>query len=564
MARARQIRRPAPRAGQTGPRWMLFELSPTGSTFLEIDGERTLRSGASVRSNSGRLEFISDGPPALLNDVEFRGAALLRSGDVVKHADQVYLVLSQEAETGLRRGTVEHTTFMARTEGAIEQGEEFSLLLGRSTAFRSVALDDHLPREQECGASKPLAGMAARDLLEVLASKRALAQASDSSSRSAPQSARQGRRCSGARRAFHAMERLRRSSGRQPSTGCWVSIRLTAGRCRLLTRRWRLKPRERVAARQGALALVGEAGVGRETLARRIRATRLTHPSSSMRARDSIRGNGSSTSRAPPRRPARWPPGILPAQERAAFLAASRFVPRRLELTELRPLPSPIGSSFPTFETGLLMPSPSRPRPPHHRRSACSASDEPPSRGSQRSPADSNPENIRSLRNRVFRAALNLDGRRCELITSKSRRGHPFPGRPEGEPARYRTEDAGGSASATASNVSETAKVVRCHEERSSYRLQGLGIRGHRSRKVVELHPAGGVEPRQTLGLSAAKTVQDYHEDVISMVFLFKRSPASGQRLGHGRSRRRFRAEDISAGALNQRFASFSAVTWSP
>ncbi len=353
---------------------------------------------------------------ATVNDVEVHGPTGLHPGDVLSDAELQYLVLPAPGGTDIRLAPLlEHWGWQRRLEEEVTASEgTFAVLLGRSGAFTPQFLAATLAEFSPLPGGRQIAGTFGRNVLEVLhirdpAGVDAFRQfVSDRAARE-EETVRWGM----ARFPSHgataeelwsvAMDRLLGLEPPEPSELVWSDPCMA--RLRAFADRWSRRP---------GLALLGAEGVGRESLARLIRASAtaaapfVVHRGARFDqprwAEDVARAAGGSLH---VRRPE-----MLPESERRAFWSARAFRPSVGIAAS--------GESFGMPEDQIVIPElASRPADVAHiaelvlhavdaqlgrRRSSL--------RAETRSMLEglTAPENVRTLRNVVIRGALTATG----------------------------------------------------------------------------------------------------------------------------------------------------------
>jgi hypothetical protein len=371
-----------------------------------------LPSGAEVFVQSDRLELRVRRAGATVNDVEVNGTAALHAGDSVSEGQLEYLVLPAPLVEGEMRGAMlDHWTWLLRLEEELAGGcTSLTILVGRSGAFASDEVGEAVSRFSHGQGALPVVGRLGRNALEVLirgASPDVEAVkelASDRAGRK-EETVRWGlatfpvHGATGEELWSLAVDRLLGMDAGDGRDLVWSDPCMT--RLRELAGRWSLR---------AGLALIGPEGAGRASLAQYIRAARapeapfVVHRAARFDRRqwmdDVGRAAGGSLH---VRRPE-----ILPDAERGSYWSATAFRPSvGLGLT----------ASWPPPGDRLVVPALSQ-RPADvqpiaevvlhavdvqlgRRRSSL--------RGETRQILQSltTRENVRTLRNVVFRGALN-------------------------------------------------------------------------------------------------------------------------------------------------------------
>jgi Bacterial regulatory protein, Fis family len=337
MAARRPVRRPTSTPPSSeGPSWVLLELNDASSRVWDIaEGTSRLPSGAVIERVGGQVQVQPGAAAAQVNDVEVRGRASLRLGDVITEGGHTYLVLPGLSSASPRPGELDHGMFLARaTEEIQARSEAFGLLVGRSGAFTRERFSSFLSRataERPTSANRRIFASLGRDLVEVLVTN--ASQAGIESVRDELSAA-----------AGTLGEAVRWGSALFPRDGASAQELWAAAVDRLLdlpplhggevpwadpcmTRIWSLA--ERWARRSNAIVLLGEEGVGRETLVRGIRrlgapqAPFIVHRDAGFDlarwSEDVARASGGALHVRHPE--------PFPEREWAAFLAATRFRP---------------------------------------------------------------------------------------------------------------------------------------------------------------------------------------------------------------------------------------------
>jgi hypothetical protein len=352
---------------------------------------------------------------ATVNDVEVHGPTALHSGDLLAEGELQYLVLPTSPSTRARAtGALEHWTWMRRLEEEVAAGgDPFAVLVGRSGAFGAEFVDRALAEFSPPPGARHVVGMLGRNVVEILVlgdrtGVDALRQFLSERAASEEETVRWGvasfpRHGATAEELWSvAVDRLLGLESTESTEPVWSDPCMNW--LRAFAERWSRRP---------ALMLLGAEGVGRESLARLIRA--VGAPAAPFIVHRAARFD-----------PARWAedvaraaggslhlrrPEMLPEHERRAFWAAQSFRPSaampkadmssqiedRIVLPELNNRPADVG---PIAELVLHSVDAQLGR----RRSSLRAETR---TLLQRLPT---PENVRTLRNVVIRGALNAAG----------------------------------------------------------------------------------------------------------------------------------------------------------
>ena len=415
MTRPRAARiRPAPAPGKG---WLLLVVSAETSYPLALGLETTrLPSGGEVVVEAGRLHLRVGRSAATVNDVEVHGNTTLHPGDLLIEGELQYLVLpaSPVGPEPKPARLLDHWSWLDRLhEEVIAATGSFAVLLGRSGAFASEHVLEALSEFPSARRGRHLVGRCERNTLEVLALAEpavvdALRQFLSECAGKEDETVRWGTAWFPSHGATAeelwsvAMDRLLGLEAQDPGDLIWNDPCMS--RLRAFADRW---------SRRSGLVLMGGEGVGRESLARHIRATtapttpfvvhRAARFDRARWAEDVARAAGGSLH---VRRPE-----ILPEEERGAFWRARAFRPSvglntldgwalpgdRLVIPELAQRPADVG---PIAEVVLHAVDVQLNR----RRSSLRTE----TRLMLQRLAGG--ENVRSLRNTVIRGALNATG----------------------------------------------------------------------------------------------------------------------------------------------------------
>jgi hypothetical protein len=268
---------------------------------------------------------------ATLNEVEIHGMTTLHPGDLLSEGEFIYVVLPRPPATPSRRSMLlQHWTWQQRLEEEVmADSGTFTILLGRSGAFAPEFAQRALSEFPAGNELRVVLGSFGRNLLEVLVIGEAGAAESIRQFMTDRAAARDETvRWGTATFPSHAttaeelwsvaLNRLLGLEAPRPSELVWSDPCMT--RLRSLADRW---------ASGTALAFVGAEGVGRESFARLVRASRtpaapfVVHRAARFERASwnedvSRAGGGSLHVRRP---------GMLPDEVRRAFWASSSFQP---------------------------------------------------------------------------------------------------------------------------------------------------------------------------------------------------------------------------------------------
>jgi len=454
------------------------------------EGTSRLPSGAMIERAGGQVQVQPGAAAAQVNDVEVRGRASLRLGDVFSEGGHIYLVLPGLRRTSPRSVELDHGMFLARVNEEIQaRSEPFGLLVGRSGAFTRERFSSFLSKataERPPSGGRRIFASLGRDLTEVLVTN--ASQTEIESVRDELSSA-----------AGTLGEAVRWGSALFPRDGASAQQLWAAAIDRLLdlpplhggevpwadpcmTRIWSLA--DRWARRSSALVLLGEEGVGRETLARGIRrlgapqAPFIVHRDSGFDpvrwSEDVARASGGALHVRHPE--------AFPRREWAAFLAATRFRPSA-NVRGREGVGSEVADAIvvPSLQDRRADVEPIAEYVLHavdarlaRRRSSL--------RADVRSvlQARTTPENVRGLRNAVILAALSMEGtelREEHFATRASLDSTPTVERVRDhlrETERRALQDA---LHRTGWNVSEAARLMDLPRRTLVYRMAKLAVR---------------------------------------------------------------------------------------
>ena len=444
-------------------------------------GSTRLPSGAEIVFDGVRLELKASRSGVTVNDVEVSGPAFLHSGDLVAQGDVEYLVLPESAFSSERRSRLlEHIPWQVRVEEEVLAGRaSFGLLLGRSGAFTPEFLLGVMNEAHRTTQVRTVVGTFGSGTVELLvlgepAGLEAIRQLFSERAARDDETVRWGSSWFPTHGATAeelwsvAVDRLLGLETVEASTLVWMDPCMT--RLRALAERW---------SGRHALALIGAEGVGRESLARAIRAVKeptapfIVHRASRF---DPARWN-EDLSRASGGSLHVRRPEMLPHEVLRTFLGAHAFHPSvglssqppglppdRILIPDLAARPADIGA---IAEQVLHSVDAQLGR----RRSSLRAE----SRALLLElPA---PENFRSLRNLVIRAALSSSGAEVrpehfELgMAASSQRGVRAKVR---ETERQEIETA---LRRSGWNVTRAAEQMKLPRRTLVYRMARLGLR---------------------------------------------------------------------------------------
>jgi hypothetical protein len=470
---------------------VLLEMDQTGSRILDLTGSTTrLPSGALIERVGEQVQIQPGGAAALVNDVEVRGRGSLRLGDVFTEAGHTYLLLPGLSWKSPRSFELDHEMFLARVNEEIQaQSRGFAVLVGRSGAFTRERFPSFLAKAtagSSSSASRRIYASFGRDLTEVLVTN-------------ASQAEIESVRAELATAAGALGEAVHWGSALFPRDGATAQELWAAAIDRLLdltpvhggevpwadvcmTRLWSLA--DRWARRSKAIVLLGEEGVGRETLARGIRrlgaaeAPFIVHRDADFEparwAEDVARASGGALHVRHPE--------ALPEQEWDSFLSATRFRPSaNLGSRERLKLRAADLVAVPALQSRRVDIEPIAEYVLHAvdaRLARRRSSIRPDVRSAlQRWPMA---ENVRGLRNAVILAALSMEGPelREEHFATRSRLdSRPVLDRVREhlrETERRALEDA---LQRTNWNVSEAARLMDLPRRTLVYRMKKLAVR---------------------------------------------------------------------------------------
>jgi hypothetical protein len=352
---------------------------------------------------------------ATVNDVEVHGSTALHAGDLLAEGDLQYLVVPASAPTGAwRRCALEHWAWLRRLEEEVAaRSDSFTVLVGRSGAFTTDFVETALAEFSPLPSARHVVGMLGRNVLEVLVTGDGtgvdvLRQFLSDRAAGEEETVRWGaavfpRHGATAEELWSvAVDRLLGVEAAEPTEFVWSDPCMT--RLRAFAERW---------PRRTALAVLGDEGAGRESLARLVRAAGApANPFIVHRAArfDAVRW-GEDVRRAAGGALHVRHPEMLPEQEFRAFWNARAFCPSaammtsevsspaadRIVIPELSNRPADVG---PIAESVLHLVDAQLGR----RRSSLRAE----SRALLQQLET--PENVRTLRNVVIRGALNATG----------------------------------------------------------------------------------------------------------------------------------------------------------
>jgi Bacterial regulatory protein, Fis family len=445
-------------------------------------GRNELPSGAEVVLGPDRLELSGGKGRTTVNDVEVHGPIALHPGDVLAQEEHQYLVLPAPDLRPDLPLVLEHSAWQLRLGEEIAGAEgSFAVLLGRSAAFTPEFVSAVVGEAPRPPGTRRVAGSFAHKALEFLllgepSTVDGLRQFISEKAARDGETVRWGtawfpRHGGTAEELWSvAADRLLGLEELEGSELVWSDPCMT--RLRALADRW---------ARRPALALLGDEGVGREALARAIRSTGssgepfVVHRGARFDpvrwSEDVARASGGSLH---VRRP-----GILPENERRAFWRAQSFRPSAgldlgvetgaapqdlIVIPQLSDRPADVG---PIAEMVLHAVDIQLGR----RRSSV--------RAETRSLLQTllARENVRTLRNVVIRAALNVTGAE---VRPEHLDFSPEASDSRGVRAKVReTERMEIEAALDRSgwNVSEAARTMELPRRTLVYRMARLGLR---------------------------------------------------------------------------------------
>jgi hypothetical protein len=442
----------------------------------------TLPRGAVLRPSEALLGLDSGTIPIRLNDVEMKGSAGLRPGDQFSEGPTTYLVLPYDPGPSRAVRKLRHDTFLARVEEEASGTRDFALVLARSAAFRWLPAES-LFREIPF-SGHPVFAQPAPDLIEALVLqehdgaletlKVALGQAAEGREETIQWATALSPRDGGTAEELWAVA-VDRLLGLETLESDGIGFADPS-----MVRLWTLA--ETVAGMRCPVAVVGDRGVGRETFARRVRTLGnpdgpfVVHSAGRFERRrwedDVARATGGALHIRHP--------GILPGPESEAFFSARKFLPS----ANFEP-----GAERPRLRSEVFVPS-LRDRPADvsaiaehvlqlvdtrlaRRRSTIR------SEARQGLGIVLGSENVRSLRNGIVRAALNLTGTelRPEHLEEPSE-----PAAPVIKNLRQQLRDTERRALEEALrqarwNVSEASRLMRLPRRTVVYRMRRLGVR---------------------------------------------------------------------------------------
>ena len=311
---------------------LILVVAPTGSEPIELrTGSSRLPSGSEVVVDGERLHLRSNGSGATLNDVEVHGPASLNPGDLFREGEFEYLVLPGATPRQQRPSAVlEHTAWRNRVDEEVAvEANAFTVMLGRSGAFDAAFLSERAYELGPLSADRTILGTFGKHSVEVLAVGNpahadAVRQLISDRAAKQDETVRWGMASFPAHGATTdelwatAAEQMLGLNIAESKEPIWRDPYMT--RLGALAERW---------AGRKALLLLGSEGVGRETVARVIRRVRqakapfISHSNPRFdRAQwteDVARAAGGALH---VRRPF-----MLPQQELRAFWSASSFQP---------------------------------------------------------------------------------------------------------------------------------------------------------------------------------------------------------------------------------------------
>ena len=238
-------------------------------------GITRLPSGAELLAQGDWLRVHVGRSGAIVNDVEVHGSTTLHPGDVLAEAGLEYLVLpASTPNLGRVVSPLEHWTWFRRVEEEVAASERtLSILVGRSGAFVPDFIGASLAEFTPQPGVRHIVGAAGRNVVEVLFIGEPTGIdpfrqfLSDRAAR-AEETVRWGlanfpRNGATAEELWSvAADRLLGLDSPEPAEFAWSDPCMS--RLRAFSDRW---------SRRRALALLGAEGVGRESLARFVRAT---------------------------------------------------------------------------------------------------------------------------------------------------------------------------------------------------------------------------------------------------------------------------------------------------
>ena len=448
-------------------------------------GATVLATGGTVHWEDGLAEFKAGAVSATVNEVEVHGLTALRLGDVISQGEYLYLLLPGPRTQDTSPRLLDHFIWTTRLDEEATAGERhFAVLLGRSGAFASGHLAQVLHASREGLGTRTLVAPFGRDLAEFLvvgadsSYLEALREALSVAATVHGETIRWGAAwfpsdgATGEELWAAAVDRLLGLEVPGPSDLVWGDPCMT--RLLALSDRW--------SGRSASLSVVGEEGVGRESIARYIRlrgapnAPFIVHRASRFDrqrwAEDVARAAGGALHL---RRPE-----ILMPEERGAFWGATAFrasageryssragfAADELVVPALADRPSDVG----TIAESVLHAVDSRLA---RRRSIL--------RVETRTLLLRQPgtENVRSLRNLVIRGALAASG--AEVRPEHLEMPHRIPAEgSQGVRARVREVERRTIESALEEagwNVAEAARQMDLPRRTLVYRMARLGLR---------------------------------------------------------------------------------------
>jgi hypothetical protein len=461
------------------------------------EGETRLPSGGVVRWADDHFEVHPERGAAQVNDVEVRGWATLRLGDVLTEAGHTYVVLPGPRALPRTMGRLDHGALVARVQEEVEANQDaFTILVGRSGAFTLDTFETFLstaritPKDGS-RASRRIFARLGVDVAEALVTGVGAAEIEAIRQELSNVAGRLG-------------EAVRWGVSQFPRDGGTAEELWSAAMDRLLgfepvrvaempwidpsmSRIWGLA--ERWGRRRAPILLIGEEGVGRETFARGMRASvrpeapfvvhRGARFDAPRWAEDVARAAGGALHL---RRP-----GILPETELGAFFSATAFQPS----TSFKP-----GERPPIkVDHQILLPS-LRDRGSDLLPIAeyvLHAVDERLARRRSSLRPDAReeiqirefPENVRTLRALVLTAAVAMEG--PELRAEHLEVERPSEVRRRRESVRDRLLETERRAlqdalRRTGWNVSEAARLIELPRRTLVYRMRRLGVRRPQSK----------------------------------------------------------------------------------
>jgi Bacterial regulatory protein, Fis family len=420
---------------------------------------------------------------ATLNEVEIRGMTELHPGDLLSEGEFVYVVLPRSPAVASRLPMLlEHWSWQQRLEEEVTAADgTFTILLGRSGAFAPEFAPQALAEYLASNELRVVLGSFGRNLIEMLVigepgKAEALRQFISDRAAGQDETVRWGLASFPAHAATSeelwsvALNRLLGLAASGPQEMVWNDPCMT--RLRSLADRW---------AASTALAFVGAEGVGRESFARLVRASRtpaapfVVHPTARFdRVRwneDVARAGGGSLH---VRRPE-----MMPEEIRRAFWGASSFQPSAAFL------PSGAQDSLPRSQVVLpdLIDRPADVLPIAElvlhlvdaqlgrRRSSLRAETRAIVQGL------SGPENVRTLRNVVACGALNAVGAEVRPEHLQIASAAPVASGVRAKIREMERREIEAALHGSGWNVAEAARRMELPRRTLVYRMARLGLR---------------------------------------------------------------------------------------